>query len=359
MAVYSPSRRRAILLLLLTSALLLTLDMRGSAVLDTGRSLFSSALRPFESAAEVVTRPVKNAWRGITDYHDLERRYDELSARYDAMRADHYVARAVIAQNRDLKAQLDMPVPERYAVTTAYVIGERPTNIDHVIQIDKGSNSNICVGMPVLANGWLIGRVSNVDAERSWVRLATDARFGISAMVRRPDSIEPGQLPAAVLPVATDPPPGTVGPDGSLPPDTTAAPLDTLPPDGGEPVGDAAGDAAPPTTLAAPIRSTGLFQGRGGDLLPVVRFQDGLPSNQLPQVGDVVFTTGGELSLAPVDVPIGVVVSSSQGTTSEGLLTEVQLQVDLHNLEFVQVMLYVPQQEAGRCASAAALGLGT
>lgn len=353
MALYSPGRRRAILLLLLTSALLLTLDMRGSAVLDTGRSLFTTALRPLESAAQVVTRPIENAWRGVTDYRDLERRYDELSARYEQMRADHFVARAVIAQNRELRALHDLSSPDDYAWTTAYVIGDRPTNIDHFIQLDKGTSSQICFGMPVLSNGWLVGRIWQVDEDRAWVRLVTDSNYGVSAKVQRPESIAPGQLPAA--PRVTEPPPGTLGPEGDGESSTGEAgdePLETIPVDSVPPAGEeAAVETVPPSVAAPAVRSTGLFQGRGGDQLPVIRFQDGLPSDQLPRVGDVVLTTGGELSLVPVDVPIGIVVSSAQGSTSEGLLTEVQPQADLDNLEFVQVMLYVPQQEAGQCVS--------
>ena len=47
MPLYTPGRRRAIVLLLLTSVLLLTLDLRGNAVFDTARSrvLASSSTR--------------------------------------------------------------------------------------------------------------------------------------------------------------------------------------------------------------------------------------------------------------------------------------------------------------------------
>ena len=54
MPLYSPGRRRAIVLLLLSSVLLITLDLRGNALLDSARSAWNQALRPFESAAEVV-----------------------------------------------------------------------------------------------------------------------------------------------------------------------------------------------------------------------------------------------------------------------------------------------------------------
>ena len=43
MATYSPGRRRTILLLLLTSILLLTLDLRGNAIFESARNGFDKA----------------------------------------------------------------------------------------------------------------------------------------------------------------------------------------------------------------------------------------------------------------------------------------------------------------------------
>ena len=71
--VYSVNRRRAILLLVLSSVLLLTLDLRGNPVIDRVRSLFSRVLTPFETAGDVIVTPIKNAWHGATDYQRLEK----------------------------------------------------------------------------------------------------------------------------------------------------------------------------------------------------------------------------------------------------------------------------------------------
>ena len=55
MAIYSVGRKRVILALLLTTALLLTLDLRGNAVIDAGREGFVRVMRPVETATGVVT----------------------------------------------------------------------------------------------------------------------------------------------------------------------------------------------------------------------------------------------------------------------------------------------------------------
>ena len=52
MAIYNAGRRRTIIILLLTSVLLITLDLRGNAVFNAARSGFNYAIRPFEIAGD-------------------------------------------------------------------------------------------------------------------------------------------------------------------------------------------------------------------------------------------------------------------------------------------------------------------
>ena len=58
-------------LLVLTSIILVTLDLQGSAATKSMRSIFGAVFRPVESVARVVTRPATNAWYGITHYNDV------------------------------------------------------------------------------------------------------------------------------------------------------------------------------------------------------------------------------------------------------------------------------------------------
>ena len=71
MAVISPQRRRAIALLALTSIIFVTLDLQQGGSTSAVRSVFGVFFRPVEGVAKVVTRPVSNAWHGITDYNDV------------------------------------------------------------------------------------------------------------------------------------------------------------------------------------------------------------------------------------------------------------------------------------------------
>jgi cell shape-determining protein MreC len=98
--------------------------------------------------------------------------------------------------------------------------------------------------------------------------------------------------------------------------------------------------------LPDPQRETGQLVGRGPDREPEVIFVADTPGFGTPEVGDIVSTSGGSVSLAPADLPIGVVVEVRQSSPSEGLIVVVRPYADLDDLEFVQVILYTPDSES-------------
>ena len=56
MAIYSVGRKRVILALLLTTVLLLTLDLRGNPAIDAAREGFTQVMRPVETATSAELR---------------------------------------------------------------------------------------------------------------------------------------------------------------------------------------------------------------------------------------------------------------------------------------------------------------
>jgi rod shape-determining protein MreC len=343
MAVYTPGRRRAILLLVLTSLLLITVDLRGNALLDASRDGFDRAMRPFEDAADVVARPVRNAWRGITDYDDLEAERDRLQAQVDAMRTNDIVARSVIGQWQGLLAMEDLESPGDYQRVVASVIGQSPNNLDLIIEINKGSNDGIRVGMPVVnPAGSLIGKITQTTTDRSQVMLIVDSNYTVLVKIVRPEP-----LPSASTSTTTTSSSVPAAPPVSGTADTTSTTSTTT-------TSTTSTSSLPPTTTTPPDpqRETGQMIGRGVDDLPEVNLIDDSPAFGTPAVGDTVLTAGGDRSLAPADIPIGVVSTVRHGSPSEGWILEVDPQAELEGLEFVQVILYTSEPEAEASESA-------
>lgn len=358
MPLYSPGRRRAIVLLLLSSILIITLDMRGNSLLNTARSAWTEVLNPFESAAEVVSRPIRNAWRGITRYDDLEARNRQLEEQIEAQRSNNVQARAIIDKYQELLASENLEQASDYPLVIAPVVGPSPSNADQLIEINRGRADGIRVGMPVLSTGggFLIGRIARVSESRATVRLLTDETFFAEVKIIRPETELPevqfNVITTTTTTTTTTLPPGASLPDGSQPatPDGVTTQPPTTPPATPVPV-DLSG--VPPlttttsTTLPTPAqRETGTLHGLGAGQPLEVTLIDNNPTLGVPEPGDVVMTAGGSLSLAPADVMIGLVTDVINTSPAEGLRLLVVPFANLDSFEHVQVMLYQPESEA-------------
>ena len=337
MPIYTPGRRRAIILLLLSSLLLLTIDLRGSSLLDDARDAYGEASRPFESAAEVVARPIRNAWRGITRYDALEEQNQQLREARDADRSIVITASGVISEYYALLAKNELSVPGDYERVTAQVIGPAANNVDQIVEINRGSDDGIRVGMPVVNQAGLVGTVTTpLSPHRASVRLLTDPNFYLAVKIVAAETpvftttttITPTTLGAAV------PPPDASG--GAGPTTTTIAP-----------------PAATTTTLVPPDprRDTGELHGQGPDDNPTVEFIADSPAFGRVKPGDVVFTTGGRTSKAPEGLIVGTVFHVTPRSPAEGPVVEVQPLANVDNLLFVDVLLYQPETEASATGS--------
>ena len=181
-------RRRVVALLVLTALLLLTLDLRGVAGLNVARSGFVQVMAPIETAARVVTRPVVNAWRAVTTFDELREENLDLREQVDAQRGNEIAARNAIIENQQLRALNALESLIDIPSVTAAIIGESPSNIDQVVEIDRGRRDGVQVGMAVANEAGLIGKVTAVFENSSLVMLVTDARYAVEVKVVSADS---------------------------------------------------------------------------------------------------------------------------------------------------------------------------
>jgi rod shape-determining protein MreC len=393
MAIYSVGRKRVILALLLTTVLLLTLDLRGNPVVDAVREGFSVAMRPVQAATGVVTNPIEQAWRGIVNYDDLEEENQALQEQVDRLIGTQAAAEAAVIEGKELQALYSLPSLSGIETEVARVVGYAANNLDQVIEIDKGSRSGIEVGMPVVNQAGLVGKVTRVFADSARVMLVTDARYTVAVKVTSSDQ--------AIVPVPTDTTPSGLAPDQvaaagttttTLPPPTFPTPTfanglpvppTTLPDGTAEPVFDengrrltaeevaaieeainASAETAPSTTVPPADTTTsstttttttipiiekeyGALEGRGGFRLPQIRFVQDSPSLAVLRAGDLVETAGGSESLAPPGIPVGRILNRADRPGSGGPLLDVELNADLERLNFVRVVLYKPLSEVG------------
>jgi rod shape-determining protein MreC len=146
------------------------------------RSGFAVVLSPFDTAARAVSRPVLNAWHGITGYDELLRENERLRERIAQQRGATIEAQAAILEYQELLQLNRLIGLSGYPKVVAQVQGESPSNFRYTVEISIGSNDGIAVGMPVVNGAGLVGKIT-MAPNSSIVLLITDPEFSIGAKI--------------------------------------------------------------------------------------------------------------------------------------------------------------------------------
>jgi len=286
MAMTGPRRggrsRLTILLLVLTSVTVLTLDFRGVGFLGDARRSVGSALSPLQGAADFVATPFQNTWHGITDYGDVSAENERLRARVDELEGDLSRNADLEVQYDELVNQVDIPWVGDLTTATARVVQRPASSFSHVIGIDKGRSAGIRVGMPVVVGtgeslGGLVGQVVDVGEGSASVQLLTDPDFRVGVRL-----------------------------------------------------------------VTSQRFGTASGQGAGRDLLVDTGIEPGEPDAELPSL-EIVTTSGiDERSSFPASIPVGKVRRTREANGGLTLEVFVEPLADLDELSFVSVVLTTP-----------------
>ncbi|HEY0519177.1 MAG TPA: rod shape-determining protein MreC [Ilumatobacteraceae bacterium] len=347
----SLSRRRVVVLLILTSLLLITLDRRSNnTFIDKGRQAFAVVLRPFDIAAEAVSKPIANAWYGITNYDDLRAENEALHDQVEHQKGAEIEAQTAITKFYELLKLYRLTSVHSYKSVIAQVVGEAPSNFQNTVEITVGTRDGIAVGMPVTDGAGLIGKVTKVYPDRSVVMLITDPQFSVQAQVlSRVDEADAGST-------TTSPPPNTAVSGRPLDTTTTTTSTTTVPESStttttvaGAVAGATTSSTSSTTTTTLPSitvrRETGDIDGQGADRPLLFSLIDDTALTNV-KVGDTVETAGGTKSLAPQSIPIGKITGVKRKLGSRSPVVEVEPNASLTQLNFVSVVLFVPNQAA-------------
>jgi len=187
----SALRRRIVVgLLVLASLVLITVSFRSSA-LDGVQSTGASVLRPFEVAADRVTRPFRDTvgwFRGLVDAKNENKK---LRRQVDELRRQVILDESALQQNVDLQNALDYHGPPSiadYREVNASVLVNPQSAIDQSVIISAGTAQGIVKGSVVVeptggpaAGGALVGTVDKVARNVARVMLLTDNQSAVTA----------------------------------------------------------------------------------------------------------------------------------------------------------------------------------
>jgi rod shape-determining protein MreC len=180
LAISRPTGSRTrLVVLLLASVTLLTIGVRDAPVIRDVREGVATVVDPVVGAVQAGARPFGNAWNGITDYGNLEDENAELRDRLAALEGDRVAATDAETQFAELSRSVDLPYVGDVPTVAARVSSGPRSNFSHAVQIDKGTDDGIAVGMPVATGGGLVGRVSRASGSTATVELLSDPDFRV------------------------------------------------------------------------------------------------------------------------------------------------------------------------------------
>jgi len=223
-AVYRRSARPrfVLLLLVLTAVTLLTLDERtgGLGVVDTVRDTARDALAPIRDATDSAFRPVADFFQGIIHYGRLEDANNRLREQLAERDAELAIVADAQRERQELLDQQKLEFVGDIPTVAARVVLASPSNLDLTVEINRGRDSGVSPGMPVVTGAGLVGRVVDVSRTRATVllvsnptssvgvRLATSGEVGVASGqgARSPlqvDNVDPATKVAPDEPVVT------------------------------------------------------------------------------------------------------------------------------------------------------------
>ena len=196
-------RRLLLVLLVITSLALVSLDERGSGIINSARTAAQDVMSPIQSLADDVFNPASDWIDGLGRANELQDQNEELQRQLDAALAQVAAGKADAVELGNLRAIADLPDIADGDAVTAQVIGQGPGNFARSLRISKGTSSGIAMhhaGRRRIARreGRRVGRYrrARVRERRRSCSASTTRTFGVGAQLMKPD--KPGPPGTAV-----------------------------------------------------------------------------------------------------------------------------------------------------------------
>lgn len=191
MASSGGNRSRLLLVLLLVSSLfLITLDLRGVNLASGIRSGVSTVISPVENLFSKLFSPVGDFASDVRNFGQSKKQIAELNKQIESLKTKQILDEDTLGQLSQLKNVLDLAGRGGYKVVAARVINRGSTaTFRETITIDAGTESGIAKNMTVISESGLVGVVKSVTSNSSIVLLMSDPTFKVGVRIAGTQSI--------------------------------------------------------------------------------------------------------------------------------------------------------------------------
>jgi len=179
------NRSRLLLILLLVSSLfLITLDLRGVNLAGSIRSGVATVFSPVENLFSKLFSPIGNFASDFRNFGQSKSKIKQLEKEVDLLKSKEVLDEDLVGQLTQLKNVLDLAGRGGYKVVAAKVINRGSSaTFKQTVTIDVGSSDGISKNMTVISDGGLVGVVKSVNANSSIVLLMSDPTFKIGVRI--------------------------------------------------------------------------------------------------------------------------------------------------------------------------------
>ena len=191
MARGSGNRSRLLLIILLvTSLFLVTLDLRGVSLTKSSRSITQSILAPVQNGVSTVFSPVGRFFSSVKNFGKTKAELDQVKAANNLLKAQLAKAADSKGALTQLKGLLNLAGQGGYKIVPARIIGRGSSaSFSQTITIDAGSRDGISVNQTVISQNGLIGVVKTVTSSSAIILLISDPSFKVGVRIARSQSV--------------------------------------------------------------------------------------------------------------------------------------------------------------------------
>jgi rod shape-determining protein MreC len=179
----------AIRLIILALAAVLLLALQQTGRLDAVEGAVVQVTTPGQVTLTGLTDRVSSVFETVGNFRNLQQRVAELEQISDSLLVENLRLQEVERENQRLRELLGFAetrpgIEFRSGQILARSIGFDSNNFLNFIMLDLGRRHGIAVGMPVVNEQGLVGRISEVNESTSKVLLITDADSTVNAILQ-------------------------------------------------------------------------------------------------------------------------------------------------------------------------------
>lgn len=192
-------------MLVLVSVSIITIGERGGTRITSGlKSGANDVFDPIRNGVDDLLRPIGNFFAGAIDYGSVVQENDKLRYTIGQLRQTLAGESFGARQLQQLLALANLPYLGGLPTVTAQTQAVNVGNFAATIQIDKGRDDGVIVGMPVVGSGGLVGQVVEAYSHSSFVRLVTDGQFKVGVEFGNPANLASLNGEGAGRPLSAD-----------------------------------------------------------------------------------------------------------------------------------------------------------